>query len=441
MVRDAKRRDLKAIRQAGRRDRAPMLAILDALYGLSRKRGEYNGTGVSPVVPVTHPMLLSWTRKKWDISERSLRRLLPIMDELGLIFYQPGHGGHCSLVGLPTLYRENALFAKAAVEKDAEQGPRWWRPLCARLIGADVGLEPIDIHTPEDEDTYDLGFDLWDDEQVKEAEDAALVLQAAKQALEQPARIEEPTVSETPHESPQERAEAQREIAKMWRKLGDIQKAKRAERLAVEFEKEAVENAPNPQPSFIFPESQVASMSSHTPLGEFRITHSNSSYSEKAPSLSQMSETPQGDIAKPTIEAVTKRLQKGEVDDPHIRGLIESAEAKRELESRRALPRHAEHISCSWFQDGKWLVLQEEAHVLSDGAWATVVFKFRELDPRTDRYRPSKFSMRRYRRVNGAYRYTSGFNLTSERQMRDTVDVLLGFSGGPPSPREVREAA
>lgn len=81
-------------------------------------------------------------------------------------------------------------------------------------------------------------------------------------------------------------------------------------------------------------------------------------------------------------------------------------------------------LTVEWEEGGDKVVREVAKEVISRGAWATVVFLCQDLDRKSRTYRAPKISIRRYKKVNGQYRYQSKFNISSENQAHQLVDVI-----------------
>lgn len=80
------------------------------------------------------------------------------------------------------------------------------------------------------------------------------------------------------------------------------------------------------------------------------------------------------------------------------------------------------------YSEGDQLIVKElDKAVLTKGAWTTIMFKYQDLDRRTDDYGPVKFTIRRYQKRDGQFRPQSKFNISSEKQAKQIVDVLNGW--------------
>jgi hypothetical protein len=65
-----------------------------------------------------------------------------------------------------------------------------------------------------------------------------------------------------------------------------------------------------------------------------------------------------------------------------------------------------------------------DKHVLSRGAWTTIMFRYQELDPKTQDFGDIKYSIRRYQKRNDKYWLKSKFNISSSDQAKKIIDVL-----------------
>jgi hypothetical protein len=86
-----------------------------------------------------------------------------------------------------------------------------------------------------------------------------------------------------------------------------------------------------------------------------------------------------------------------------------------------------DEISYDYEEDGQLVRKQLEKHVLSKGAWATLMFLFQEIDRKTKEWRAPKVAIVRYKKFNGVFRKQSGFNISSEKQARQIIESLEGW--------------
>ena len=63
------------------------------------------------------------------------------------------------------------------------------------------------------------------------------------------------------------------------------------------------------------------------------------------------------------------------------------------------------------YQEGDVTTVKElDKVVLTKGAWATVMFRYQDLDRKTGEFGPDKYTIRRYQKRNGEYGQRSKFN-------------------------------
>lgn len=83
-----------------------------------------------------------------------------------------------------------------------------------------------------------------------------------------------------------------------------------------------------------------------------------------------------------------------------------------------------DQLTVNWEEDGELRVKELKKHVLSKGAWATLMFLYQEYDKKTSEFRPPKITIRRYRKRNDQYIYQSKFNISSEAQGKEIARVI-----------------
>ena len=95
-----------------------------------------------------------------------------------------------------------------------------------------------------------------------------------------------------------------------------------------------------------------------------------------------------------------------------------------------------EEVSYNYEDEGKLVRKEIKKEILTKGAWATVMFLYQELDRKTEAWGAPKVSIVRFKKANGVYRKQSSFNISSEKQARQIVDVIekwyaeVGGQGG-----------
>jgi hypothetical protein len=62
--------------------------------------------------------------------------------------------------------------------------------------------------------------------------------------------------------------------------------------------------------------------------------------------------------------------------------------------------------------------------VLTKGAWATLIFRYQDLDRKTGEFGADKYTIRRYQKRNGEYSQRSKFNISSKDQATKIMAAL-----------------
>ncbi|WP_462324496.1 hypothetical protein [Desulfoplanes sp.] len=84
-----------------------------------------------------------------------------------------------------------------------------------------------------------------------------------------------------------------------------------------------------------------------------------------------------------------------------------------------------DEISIDWTnEDGEQQVKQTEKHVLTKGAWSTIMFAYQERNRQTGEFGPVKFRIGRYQKRNGRYLPHSKFNISSIKQAKEIMAKL-----------------
>ncbi|MBI5137837.1 MAG: hypothetical protein HZA24_10970 [Nitrospirae bacterium] len=83
-----------------------------------------------------------------------------------------------------------------------------------------------------------------------------------------------------------------------------------------------------------------------------------------------------------------------------------------------------DELTVSYSEDGREVVKELDKEVLTKGAWATLMFKYQDMDKATGEYGPTKVTIRRYKKMGGSYRPQSKFNISGEKQAKQIADVL-----------------
>lgn len=75
-------------------------------------------------------------------------------------------------------------------------------------------------------------------------------------------------------------------------------------------------------------------------------------------------------------------------------------------------------------EDGTQVCKEVQKEILTKGAWATIMFKYQDLDRAKGEFKAPKISIRRYQKRNGEYKTKSKFNISSIDQALKIMAVL-----------------
>lgn len=77
------------------------------------------------------------------------------------------------------------------------------------------------------------------------------------------------------------------------------------------------------------------------------------------------------------------------------------------------------------YMDGDEMTVKElDKVVLTKGAWATLMYRYQDLDRKTGEFGPDKYTIRRYQKRNGEYSQRSKFNISSKDQATKIIEAL-----------------
>ena len=88
-------------------------------------------------------------------------------------------------------------------------------------------------------------------------------------------------------------------------------------------------------------------------------------------------------------------------------------------------------VSYNYEDEGKLVRREVKKEILTKGAWATVMFLYQELDRQSETWGEPKVSIVRFKKSGGVYRKQSSFNISSEKQARQIVEVIEKWYGKP----------
>ncbi|MCB1827025.1 MAG: hypothetical protein KDH94_01280 [Coxiellaceae bacterium] len=83
-----------------------------------------------------------------------------------------------------------------------------------------------------------------------------------------------------------------------------------------------------------------------------------------------------------------------------------------------------DELTVSYTEDNVETVKELDKVILTKGAWSTIIFRFQNLDRKTNEFGPDKYTIRRYQKRNGEYMLKSKFNISSKDQAEKIIEVL-----------------
>jgi len=83
-----------------------------------------------------------------------------------------------------------------------------------------------------------------------------------------------------------------------------------------------------------------------------------------------------------------------------------------------------DELTVSYFEGELETVRELDKRVLTKGAWATLIFRYQDLDRKTGEYGPDKYTIRRYQKRNNEYQFKSKFNISSQDQAKKVIAAL-----------------
>ena len=84
-------------------------------------------------------------------------------------------------------------------------------------------------------------------------------------------------------------------------------------------------------------------------------------------------------------------------------------------------------LTMNYEEDGTLIVKETGKEVLSKGAWATILYRYNDMDRKTGEYGKDKYSIRRYQKQQGEYRQKSKFNISSADQAKKIIAALSSW--------------
>ncbi|RKZ80430.1 MAG: hypothetical protein DRQ35_02300 [Gammaproteobacteria bacterium] len=87
-----------------------------------------------------------------------------------------------------------------------------------------------------------------------------------------------------------------------------------------------------------------------------------------------------------------------------------------------------DELTVEYMEGDEMTVKQLDKIVLTKGAWATLLFRYQDLDRKTGEFGADKYTIRRYQKRNGEYSQRSKFNISSKDQAQKIIDALTTWT-------------
>jgi hypothetical protein len=87
-----------------------------------------------------------------------------------------------------------------------------------------------------------------------------------------------------------------------------------------------------------------------------------------------------------------------------------------------------DELTVTYEENGIETVKEIDKKILTKGAWATVMFRYKEWNAAKEEYSEDKFTIRRYQKRNGQYKQNSKFNISSVDQAKSIIDILQDWT-------------
>ena len=81
-------------------------------------------------------------------------------------------------------------------------------------------------------------------------------------------------------------------------------------------------------------------------------------------------------------------------------------------------------LTINFEEDNIVKVKELDKEILTKGAWATIMYKYQQWDPKSEGYGKECYSIRRYQKRNGQYMQKSKFTISSNDQAKKIIEVL-----------------
>ena len=100
---------------------------------------------------------------------------------------------------------------------------------------------------------------------------------------------------------------------------------------------------------------------------------------------------------------------------------------------------HVDELTIDYEEDGILIIKELDKVVLTKGAWATLLYKYQQWERQKETYSAERYTIRRYRKMQGEYRPQSKFNISSRKQAQQIIDALAVWLAMPEEEASVPE--
>lgn len=83
-----------------------------------------------------------------------------------------------------------------------------------------------------------------------------------------------------------------------------------------------------------------------------------------------------------------------------------------------------DELTVEYMEGDEMTVKELDKVVLTKGAWATLIYRYQDLDRKTGDFGAEKYTIRRYQKRNGEYSQRSKFNISSKDQATKIMAAL-----------------
>ena len=81
-------------------------------------------------------------------------------------------------------------------------------------------------------------------------------------------------------------------------------------------------------------------------------------------------------------------------------------------------------ITIAYEEEGVEVIKESDKQILTRGAWSTIIFRYQQWEPAKEKYSEDKYTIRRYRKMNGEFRQQSKFNISNKEQAIKIIEAL-----------------